>query len=214
MNKIALIAALALAGSANAATISYTDSFGLSTTNWTQNLSLQQFDSALGTLNSVTFNYGGGISTIFSLESLDAAAANISANAAGDISFGGPISDTLHIAGSSNLSVTPFDGTIDFGGTSGGTVGPVVVNDSNSIFLNSGFAAFIGNGTFDILVAAIGLSNASGAGNLISQINTEAVANIEVVYNYSTTTNVPEPATLGLLGLGLLGLGVIRRRKA
>jgi hypothetical protein len=35
-----------------------------------------------------------------------------------------------------------------------------------------------------------------------------------VIYGGERNTNVPEPMTLGLLGLGLLGLGVTRRKKA
>ena len=133
-------------------------------------------------------------------------------------SINGSIVTTLPTASfSDNLSI--FDGSIDFGGTSGTTHSGISASSSNSATLTSApnltlFSGSAGD-TINLSLSAFGASTASGAGNLITSFTTQAAGTASINYTYEASGGpVPEPGMIGLLGLGLLGLGAARRRRA
>lgn len=220
-----LVSILATTGVANAASISFSDVVNRQFTNYTEQLNFSKFDSSLGTLTGVTFAIEGGVFGSVDYESRDASASNVTANLAALLELtGGPTGQLLvEVTPLASVleSVTAFDGVIDFGGTSGNSLGNLTASASeNASYSEQALLDFFtGTGTIDLSLSAQAQSEVTGPGNIISALTTEAEASVVVTYIYEENNpqTVPEPTSvlgLGLMGsLGLLGLKKKNRTK-
>ena len=216
--------ALFTAFGAQAATVTFTDSFGLATTNWTHLLGASQFNGALGTLNSATFSFSDDIVQSFKAENTGAVADTLTPVAGATFLFRKSLTTLLTTNVSTtgaSFAATAFDGISDFAGTSGIDFGSLTASGTSAFTLSGpALAAVIGAGTlgsvgFDVRAMATGAIG-SNNGNLDSSIATQARYNLRLVYDYSPTGTVPavpEPETWALMGLGLAGVGFVARRR-
>ncbi len=133
----------------------------------------------------------------------------------GDIFPGDPpIVLTIPTITETTYNVPQYDGTPDYGGTSGHTYSGIDVTKSEYSTLTDGsdITLFSGLGTIDLSVDAQGTSFGSGGSNVIRFWDEDAGAWGKVKYTWEGE-DIPEPATMTLFGLGLLGLGAWRRRR-
>ncbi len=132
-------------------------------------------------------------------ESLDASPATITLNlqASLNIFLNGQNICSLSPSRVVTDQATIFDGTIDFGGGSGGDF-PNLEGQSSCVILVDNpvqLAGFIGGMQTCIDALAIGTSVGTGAGNLITQFNTEAGVGIEATFFSFKATGTPFPPT-------------------
>lgn len=193
---------------------SFTASVPTQRTNWVTNLVFPKFDSSLGTLTSVSFTISGTVSGTAAFESLDSQPATVTVELKARIGLQRPdLTDLVVVIpiASNTETVSAYDGTTDFGGTSGRTYTTLAATLSNT---QTSFAAadlalftatFAGE-TISLPAFANGESSGSGAGNLLTLFSTFGSAEAKVEYTY-----VPAPGAAALFGL--VGLAGVRRRR-
>ncbi len=209
-------AAIAPIGAAEAATLTDTDSVTRRITNFTDAFSIAQFDTSLGTLNSVTFELEGTVDGTIGLENRDNGPATVSGTLRARIALDSPMGDQLVVVlpdVTRSVPLPAYDGSLNFDGASGETFTGLTNTRSNTATLTSDFGAFLGTGNVSLGVSATGESFAQGTGNFASFFDTFAAANLRVIYDYTEApTDVPEPG-LSLAAFAILGAGAAKLRK-
>jgi hypothetical protein len=223
MKKLTILTALAAValavGSiqrADAATSSQTLSYS-GNTDWTQALAFDQFDSSLGTLQSVYIVLDGEIFTNITVENAVGAGSDSSGNVSTRVRW--RLNDPLLLLGSATQNkidmYAPEDGANYFLNPGQSlNLGPYTASDSWDETYTSGaiLTEFTGNSTIALTIATLATTVSENSGGNFSALqSTTATANVTVVYTYEA---VPEPTTALLVGAAGVAMAFSRRRRA
>lgn len=212
----AVAGALSL-GTVSAATITQTYTQPTSPTTWSvADISFNQFNPILGNLTSVVLQFSGSFGqteTITvpvgvpsqTITGLTAVADVLIFDAA---NFVNQITD---ISGSQN--VISFPGVTIAAGTA------QTFNASGALGFGPAsllpITPYIGVGAKSFSMAGTGGFNVSGGGQSSFGITTTSGGTLTLVYNYDAArpSDVPEPATFGMVGVAMAGLVILRRKR-
>ena len=230
---------LTCVGVAQATTISQSVTFGPGPTDFlgtTQNLNL--FNTALGTLNSVTFTSTFGFTSNITVSNQAAGTSTGSVNTESASGFSSGVSavnailaayvDTAGdvLVGGDELNPAAFDlrGTTRAYSLASGSSTTLLSNAATQTVAPgpdtaaADLAAFskAGGGSFDVSFETITGTNLNNrGGNTTSSQQTTATGTFGVVYDYTAPpTTLLEPASIALMGVGLTGMTLLRRRRA
>lgn len=189
-----LLAALGVASSARADELCYSTTLPSQTTTWASSVTIPTFQRSLGTLSQVKVTLQGTIQGDAQVENTDTQAVFATTFFCADLLVKRP--DTTNVAVTVPVvqffnSLAAFDGSTDFGGTSGVTnVGAVASASSTSVLTSAAdltlFSNPIGGGftTVTLPVEARNTAFASAGASATTNFPQSAVVNVQVCYVY------------------------------
>jgi hypothetical protein len=214
MNRIAMFGAAAvvgMAGLANAAQISFSDTFNMDLSPGADTATVSQFNPALGTLNYILIELDATVGAGITGENDSAIAGNMGVSLTGLVNLTGPsaASATAGIAQNAGpVAVTATDGVPD-SGADFNDFGLISGSDTDSSILVVGFVPYTGLGNVVFNLDGSGGFAINGVTNSTLKITDFAAdGTVKITYDYDA---IPEPASLGLFAIG--GLMMIRRRR-
>ena len=172
----------------------YGATFPMQTTNWNDNATVPTFNPALGTLTGVRVRLTSTIQGAPSVENSSNASDFVTTVFCADVTVARPdttlVTTTVPVAQYFD-SLSAFDGTLDFGGTSGIQHLNTVAQNTSTIVLNSApdLTLFTGPlGGFSTVTLPVEARNTAfviGAGPIVSALPQQASIALEVCYVYT-----------------------------
>ena len=215
----AIAAAMILAAPASADTITYTATPIVYTlTDWelpssVQTISFQQFNSSLGTLQSVQLQFSGDIETTLTVTNngISSSSGNVKTESVLTVQDVGLNLNAPEL----DMVSPPFSYTLAIGDSLTSLLLTSKTYKSDDTYTSSGvLTEFTGVGTFGLPATTFTQTLlANNGGNTFSSQVTDAELSGKVTYTYTPGESTPEPASMGLIGLGLAGLAFWQRRR-
>lgn len=169
--------------------------FPATTTDWTMEKTLPQFDPALGTLKAVRITAAGSITSALKAESLDFDTATLTARVSGTLTVEMPGKKLAvqPVVEGGTFQAAAYDGATDFTGPSGHNFGSTTASDSatETIADAASLQAYAGTGTVKATAQVLASSRTTGGGNVVTEVATTAGAEVTVVYEYNPPTCLP-----------------------